>query len=111
MSHEIKEPDWKLLRQISRVALERLCQRSLEEIDTIGSDSTKTYHQRYLDIFDIIRRRDKEIASAFNDMRRSTALSQLALIYSQGLLTGEEFLRFSQETRSVVEMLLPSKHA
>lgn len=104
MSYGIKESDWKLLRQIYRVPLERLCQRILKEIDAVSADSTKTYHQRYLEIFDIIQRRNKDIAMAFDNMRRSTALTQLAIIYSKGLLTQEEFLRFSQETRSIVEM-------
>lgn len=104
MLHGIKESDWKLLRQIYRVALERLCQRILKEIDAVSADSTKTYHQRYLEIFAIIQRRNKDIGMAFDNMRRSTALTQLAIIYSEGLLTQEEFLRFSQETRSIVEI-------
>jgi hypothetical protein len=68
-------------------------------------------HQRYLAIFAVLQRRDKEIAQAFNDLRRSTALTQLATIYSHGLLTEEEFLRFSPETRSIIELLLARRHA
>ena len=41
---------------------------------------------------------------ALGNLRRSTALTQVTIIYSEGLLTQEEFLRFSQETRSIVEM-------
>ena len=111
MAHEIKESDWKLLRQMVPVALERFCQRILGELDRIGSESTKSHHQRYLDIFEVLQRRDREIAQAFNDMRRSTALTQLAAICSQGLLTEEEFLRFSPETRSVIELLLARRPA
>lgn len=106
MSREIKESDWKLLRQISPVALERFCRRILEEIERIGAENAKSYHQRYLDIFAVIDRRDNEIERAFNNMRRSTALVQLALIYSHGLLTEEEFLRFHPETRDMIEVLL-----
>jgi hypothetical protein len=106
MSRDIKESDWKLLRQLAPVALERFCQRTLEEISRLGADSTKNHHQRYLDIFALLQRRDKELAHAFNNLRRSTALIQLATIYSYDLLTEEEFLRFSPETRSVIELLL-----
>src|SRR5215813_7777767 len=49
MSHEIKESDWKLLRQLHPVALERFCRRILEELERINSDSAKSFHQRYLD--------------------------------------------------------------
>ena len=111
MLREIKEADWKLLKQMVPVALERFCQRILGELDRIGADSTKSHHQRYLDIFAVLQRRDQEIAQAFNNMRRSTALIQLAAIYSHGLLTEEEFVRFSPETRSVIELLLARRPA
>ncbi|HEV8715792.1 MAG TPA: peptide ABC transporter substrate-binding protein [Candidatus Binatia bacterium] len=111
MLREIKESDWKLLRQMVPVALDRFCQRILGELDRIGSDSTKGHHQRYLAIFAVLQRRDQEIAQAFNDLRRSTALTQLAAIYSQGLLTEEEFVRFSLETRSIIELLLAHRQA
>jgi len=103
---QIKESDWKLLRQMAPVALERFCQDVLETLEHTASDNSKSYHQRYLAIYDLIRRRDKEMAAAFNDMRRSTALFQLANICSQHLLRDEEFSRFSAETRSIVEFLL-----
>src|SRR5437667_448353 len=102
MSHEIKESDWKLLRQMVPVALERFCQRILGELDRIGSESTKSHHQRYLDIFEVLQRRDREIAQAFNDMRRSTALTQLAAICSQGLLTGEDVIALVAETEATL---------
>ena len=111
MSHEIKESDWRLFGQLHSVALERFCQRILDELERINSDSTKSFHQRYLAIFDVIKRRDKEIAQAFNNMRRSTALPQLTAIQSHGLLTKEEFLRFTPETRRAVEALLAIRRA
>ena len=105
MTRQIKESDWKLLKQLAPVALERFCCRTLAEIDRIASDGTKNYHQRYQAIFAVIRNRDKEIADAFNGLRRSTAFLQLCIIYSHGLLHDEEFLRFSAETREAVALL------
>ncbi len=99
MPRVIKESDWKLLSQLRTVALERFCQRILLEIESINTNSAMNAHQRYLEIYKIIARRDKEIAQTFNDHRRSTALNELAAIQSHGLLTPEEFLRFSHETR------------
>jgi hypothetical protein len=100
MPREIKELDWKLLSQLRTVALERFCQRILAEIENINTNSAMSAHQRYLEIYKIIARRDNEIAQTFNDHRRSTAWFELAAIQSHGLLTLEEFLRFSPETRS-----------
>jgi len=103
---QIKETDWKLLRQMASAALERFCREVLETLERIAADDTKTYHQRYLAVYELLRRRDKKLAEAFNSLRRSTAFYQLAQIYSQRLLRGEEFSRFSPETRAAVELLL-----
>jgi hypothetical protein len=46
------------------------------------------------------------LAQAFNDPRRSTAWLQLAIIRSRGLLTDEEFDRFSPETQGAVQVFL-----
>jgi hypothetical protein len=103
---QIAESDWRLLRQLAPLALERFCQETLDKIAHIAAGRNRTYHQRYLAIYDLIQRRDKMLADAFNNMRRSTAFYQLAHIYSMQLLREEEFSRFSQETRSLVALLL-----
>ena len=108
MMREIKESDWKILRQLHSNALELFCKRILLEIEHIHSDSTKSFHQRYLDIYAAMRRRDKEVALVFNDLRRSTAFAQLAGMKSRDLLTEDEFSRFSQETQEIVALLLGS---
>ena len=102
MPGQIKESDWKLLSQLRTAALERFCQRILSEIENVNANHALSAHQRYLEIFQVIKRRDKEVAQIFNDHRRSTSLFELAAIQSHGLLTPEEFLRFSQETRDAV---------
>jgi len=55
--------------------------------------------------------RDKDIARAFNDFRRSTALAQLGIIHSQGLFTAEELLRFSPMTRENLALYAPIPEA
>lgn len=110
MPRAIKESDWKLLRQLHPIALERFSRRILSEIGSINADGAKSFHQRYLDIFEVVECRDREMSQLFNDLRRSTALTQIALIQSRGLLTEEELLRFSTETRSFVEVMLEGRH-
>src|SRR5437867_8709064 len=105
MLRVISESDWKLFRQLRPIALERFCERVLAEIDRIASDGSETSHERYLAVFKLIEQRDKELAGAFDDFRRSTALYQLACIHSQGLLTDEEMGRFTAETRDIVQFL------
>jgi len=102
---EIKEPDWKVLRRVHPLALERFCERVLAEIDRVSRDGAKGHHARYLQIFRVIQQRDREMASLDNP-RRSHALTMLAQIRSQGLLTEDEFSSLSPETRGAIQMLL-----
>ena len=96
MMRDIKESDWKILRQVREEALERFCKHILLDIERVSSDSARGFHQRYLDIWKVLRERDKELGQAFDNPRRSTALMQLASMKILGLVTEDEFLRFSQ---------------
>jgi hypothetical protein len=103
---QIKESDWKLFRQLHKVALERFCERVLAESESLHRDTTRSAHERYLALYRLFRERDKELAELFNDFRRSTALEQIAIIKGHGLLTNEEFAQFSEETQRLVAVLL-----
>ena len=102
---EIKEPDWKVLRRVHPLALERFCERVLAEIDRVSHDGA-TSHARYLQIFRILQQGDREMARLFDNPRRSYALTMLAEIRSQGLRTEDEFSSLSPETRGAMQMLL-----
>jgi hypothetical protein len=106
MMRQILEADWKILRKLHPVALGRFCQSVLTEIESVSMDQSKSSHQRYLDIYQLVKRRDKLIADTFDDARRSVALFQLTAMRRQGLLFDEEFLQFSQETQAIVELFL-----
>jgi hypothetical protein len=103
---EIKEPDWKVLRRVHPLALERFCERVLAEIDRVLRNGAPSPHARYLQIFRILQQRDREMARLFDNPRRSHALTMLAQIRSQGLLTEDEFSSLSPETRATIQMLL-----
>jgi hypothetical protein len=105
MAQEIKESDWKLFRRLHGVALERFCQRVIEEVRSATNECADGYHDCYLKIFALLRRRDKAMASAFNDARRSNAFILLANIKEEGLLTDQELSEFSPETREAIEAI------
>ena len=69
---EIKEPDWKVLRRVHPLALERFCERVLAEIDRVSRDGAKSHHARYLEIFTIIKQSDRGDSAS---LRQSAALS------------------------------------
>jgi len=103
MATEIKESDWKLFRRLHAVALERFCERVLTEIRSAAGDGDGGHHDRYLKVFDLVRKRDKAIGRMFNDPRRSNALILLANIKGEGLLTAAELAQFSPEARQAID--------
>jgi hypothetical protein len=106
MMREIKESDWKVFRKLHPVAVERYCERVLAESELLHRDTSRSAHERYLALYQLFRERDKELARLFDDLRRSTALFQIAAIKGRGLFTDEEFAQFSEETQRLVAVLL-----
>ena len=97
---DIPESDWKTLRPLHDAALDRFCKKVLDELIRVSTDSSLTAHQRYLAVYKLIQARDKELAHAFNGLRRFSALIQMKLMMGHGLFTDEEIARFSDETRA-----------
>lgn len=102
----IPEADWKVLRRVHPLARDRYCEDVLAEIERVTHNSAQSAHQRYLEIYKIIERRDRKLASIFNDPRRSNALTMLARMRGAGLLTEGEFSGLSPETRGAIDFLL-----
>ena len=103
MEHQFPERDWKALRALLPVALDRFCERVLAEVTAITSDTLRSNHERYLAVYKLIMERDRRLQDAFDDIRRSRAYLQLCYMCELGLVTEEEFARFSDGMRSVVE--------
>jgi hypothetical protein len=103
--HDVPESDWRVFRELRQHALERFCKRALDEVRTIVSDGSRSHHERYLDVFRLLRARDEELAHAFNDARRSRMIIQLAAIHAYGLLEPNELERFTDRTRTTIGSL------
>jgi hypothetical protein len=54
---EIRESDWKVLRRVHPLALERFCEPVLAEVARVSREDAKSYHARYLQIFGVIQLR------------------------------------------------------
>jgi hypothetical protein len=105
MAAHVPESDWKQFRSLREVALERLCDRTLQEIVRLAADASSGSHQRYLEIYELIQKRDREMARAFDDPRRSRVLQQLSAMHALDLLEVGELDAFTDETRKAVEFL------
>lgn len=105
MSEHIPEKDWKRLRDLKVVALDRLCASILSECAQLTTTAGQTNHERFLALYRHIHERNEDIAQAFDDLRRSTAIPRLAAMYALGLLTSDELGQFTEETQESVRGL------
>ncbi len=108
MNDRIAERDWKQWRLLSEMALDRFCGRILDRAAAFARGSGSA-HSRYLDLFDFLRDRNREMASVFDDQRRSNACRQIADAVAAGIVTPAELDRFSDETRAHVQALLGAR--
>ncbi|MFO7818443.1 MAG: hypothetical protein ACQES5_05960 [Thermodesulfobacteriota bacterium] len=106
---DISESDWKKIRSMEKDKLDTLCESVLTKIRAIIDDDTKGPHERYLDLWKVIKHKDKVIAKLFNDFKRSNATTKLIHWVNEDLLSEEEFESFSQETQKRLKFLCQLK--
>jgi len=102
MSRDIPEVDWKIFKELHVVAEERCTQQILAEVAGILAESAKSAVDRFGEIGKLMKERNRNLADAFGDFRRSTAIHQLMLMHARGWIRAEELARFTEETRAAV---------
>ena len=65
----------------------------------VTDDATLTNHQRHQKLFGLLHDRDKEVAQAFDNPRRSVAFQLLCIICSWGLLSESKLSEFSEQIK------------
>jgi len=106
VEHRVSEADWKVLQRLEPVALDRFCRGVLAEVARLAADPVGGSHARFLEVFRLIRERDRELAAAFDGNSRAAALVRLARLRSLGMVTDEEFAGFSAAARDAVARIL-----
>jgi len=102
---DIKESDWKTFRRLRQLALERYCQRVLEDVQRVIEKGEEGNHERYLKLWKLLQSRDETIGVAFDDPRRSRAIIQLLNIVAENLLTEAELNQFSDDLRGRIKAI------
>jgi hypothetical protein len=105
MPPEIPESDWRHFKKVHQVLLERYCTNALADLSAVISATEGTAHARYLRVFEVIHQKNEDMARAFDDFRRSTAVMQLGIMRRMGLLADEELSVFSAETQARVRAI------
>ena len=102
MSSSIPESDWRHFKRVRNELLERYCSRVLDELAANLKSGDGTAHDRYVQAYKLLMDRDEDMARAFDDFRRSTAVLQLAIMRRMRLLTDEDLSVFSAQTQEQV---------
>ena len=108
MTQQIPENDWKKLRTIRPLALQRFCNRTLLALkEQLQKEETlDDAHETYLQTYQFIQEEDKKLSLLFDDWRRSTVHITLMGWLSAGLLTESEFNSLSDETKTFTQHLI-----
>ena len=104
MTRNFPEPDWKRLSKLRPIALERFCERVLEQTGAIASEP-KPALDRYKATYAFILEQDRELAICFDDVRRSTAYMRLAAMRVRNMVTDQEFAEFSDDTQAAINLI------
>lgn len=105
MSGNMPESDWKTFKRIHAAALQRYSQRKLDALAKVAAAEAKTPQERLLDVFDFAKQTQKEMASVFDDYRRSTAFMQLVIMHSKKLIEPDEWSSLTEATRDSVKQI------
>jgi hypothetical protein len=109
------ERDWKHLRIVHEIALERFCTQVLDDAVAIVHDGGLSAHERYLQLFQLLHARNGMMAPAFDDLRRSTGLQRLTAMVRLNVLTQEELAGFNPDVqataREMSQLLSPRRKA
>ena len=81
----MKESDWKIFVKIKKMALEKYCSNILKESQALINDDKTSSHERYINLFQLIQKRDNTIAQIFNGHSRSNAWLQLMGMRQEGI--------------------------
>jgi hypothetical protein len=101
---QIPESDWKIWRRLREQALERFCQKAMNDFAKF-KDGEGTAHERYLKLYQLVKRRDTKLGEIFDGSSRSNAFFQIALALQAKVITPSEVAQFTQDTQDVVAFL------
>ena len=103
MTIQVSESDWKYLRERKVDFLSTLCGRINEQSKYILNDQSVSEHEKYLKLYNYIKRSDKIVADCFNDWRRSNIWLKIQFLRHHGILTDEHLNQMSDSLRALVE--------
>jgi hypothetical protein len=106
MINSIKESDWKYLKKLKPILLERACAKINKEAELkLKNKQNQEQYQVFMALYKHYHKKDKLIADCFDDYRRSTAIYKILHLLYNKIITDDEFEGFSSETKEIVEKI------
>lgn len=105
MSWNPPERDWQYIRSVSDDLLAALCGRINKECLSILEKNSASEHDKYLALYQHVKKSDRIVADCFNDLKRSNLIMKLAVMQYHGVLKAEHIERLSPEMQKKLEAL------
>lgn len=107
MIDKIKESDWKYLKKLKPMLLERACTQINKEAELIlkNEENREQYHV-YMDMFSHYEKKDDILAECFDDYRRSKAKQRIFSLVYHGIMSDDELQGFSDDTKEFVKLMM-----
>ena len=84
---------------------ERYCEKALAKVVAVAKEDGGTAHERYLNLWKLLRKTDRKLAEVFDNPRRSVAFAQIAQAVAAGIVKRSELTEFSEETQAIIDFL------
>ncbi|HAS44206.1 MAG TPA: hypothetical protein DCS93_27255 [Microscillaceae bacterium] len=96
----IKESDWKIFKEIKKKAVDKFCQKALDDFRKVMDNEEDSAHERYGKLYGLVEKRDKLMADLFDQSHsRSGAPLQLLGLRANNLVDEELLAKLSEDLR------------
>ncbi len=102
---QIPEQGWKRLRKLQDQLLQNTCDKILDRAKIVIDKRKNDSHKTYLNLWKTLKKEDSKLSMMFDDLKRSTAFFKLASWEKFGILSDEDLIQFSEETRAIVYII------
>lgn len=100
------ESDWEIFKKIRETALDRYCERALDNVEKTIWNSKESNHQRFLDLYALMNEADEKFSEIFDGHSQSKVYYQLLLMRREGLVDDDELEGLSE---AILEFTDPDK--
>lgn len=97
------ESEWKVFKKIHKKAIEMFCEISFEEFSEVINNKGEHVHDRYLQLYDLVQNRNKQMRYIFDGLSRNKAPLQLLAMRSEGVADEALLSKLSDEFLQVTD--------